>query len=300
VAGARDRKVEKKALSPKRWRWFDSPVRLHEIPGRDPPPKPFEEGDKIPWHDPDFSARILAEHLNQKHDLASRRFETVVAQVEWLAALLTPNRLSRVLDLGCGPGLHVHEFARRGHDAVGIDFSPAAIAWARAKCGEERLPCRFDFDDVRTADFGNGFDLVTFLFGEIDIFTDADRKLIVGKCADALAEGGAVVLEAHRPEAVRRRGMAPATWRVSPGGLFSARPHILLTEAFFDAETTTSIRRHYVVDTATSVVTRYSDSVRALAEAGWEKLLADAGFDRFRTSVWPGGGTETVVVVAYR
>lgn len=36
-----------------------------------------------------------------------------------------------VLDVGCGPGRHVHALARRGVLAVGIDISPAAVALAR-------------------------------------------------------------------------------------------------------------------------------------------------------------------------
>jgi len=32
---------------------------------------------KIPWDDPDFSRRMLAEHLSQEHDMASRRVEWI-------------------------------------------------------------------------------------------------------------------------------------------------------------------------------------------------------------------------------
>ena len=36
-----------------------------------------------------------------------------------------------VLDVGCGPGRHVHALARRGVLGVGVDVSPAAVALAR-------------------------------------------------------------------------------------------------------------------------------------------------------------------------
>jgi len=38
-----------------------------------------------------------------------------------------------VLDVGCGPGRHVHALARRGVLAVGIDISPIAVALARRR-----------------------------------------------------------------------------------------------------------------------------------------------------------------------
>ena len=39
---------------------------------------------KIPWNDPDFSERMLAEHLSQDHDLASRRCVWIDRQVAWI------------------------------------------------------------------------------------------------------------------------------------------------------------------------------------------------------------------------
>jgi SAM-dependent methyltransferase len=39
------------------------------------------------------------------------------------------------LDLGCGRGLYTPELARRGWEAVGIDYVPAAIEAAVAKSG---------------------------------------------------------------------------------------------------------------------------------------------------------------------
>ena len=37
-------------------------------------PVPWGEGDNIPWSEAGFSERMLAEHLSQAHDLASRIF----------------------------------------------------------------------------------------------------------------------------------------------------------------------------------------------------------------------------------
>jgi SAM-dependent methyltransferase len=38
-----------------------------------------------------------------------------------------------VLDIGCGPGRHVHALARRGVLALGVDVSAGALALARAR-----------------------------------------------------------------------------------------------------------------------------------------------------------------------
>jgi hypothetical protein len=52
---------------------------LLDIVQRDAQPAPWTEGDNVPWNDPDFSERMLAEHLSQEHDLASRRSATIDA-----------------------------------------------------------------------------------------------------------------------------------------------------------------------------------------------------------------------------
>lgn len=39
---------------------------------------------KIPWNDPEFSRRMLAEHLSQEHDMASRRRQSIERQAEWI------------------------------------------------------------------------------------------------------------------------------------------------------------------------------------------------------------------------
>ena len=46
-------------------------------------PEPWAEGDNIPWSESGFSGRMLAEHLSQEHDLASRRFEIIDRHTEW-------------------------------------------------------------------------------------------------------------------------------------------------------------------------------------------------------------------------
>jgi 2-polyprenyl-3-methyl-5-hydroxy-6-metoxy-1,4-benzoquinol methylase len=102
-----------------------------DIIDRTPKPAPWSEGDNIPWDDPGFSERMLAEHLSQEHDLASRRSEAIDHHVEWIFSEILGSRPARLLDLGCGPGLYTVRLARAGCECVGIDFSPASIRHAR-------------------------------------------------------------------------------------------------------------------------------------------------------------------------
>jgi 2-polyprenyl-3-methyl-5-hydroxy-6-metoxy-1,4-benzoquinol methylase len=144
-------------------------MRLANLWQRAIPPEPWQEGDTIPWNDPAFSARMLDEHLSQAHDAASRRGITIDRQVAWIQRTLLRGSPTAILDLACGPGLYTSRPARLGHTCVGIDFSPAAIAHARATADAQQFNCQYRLEDLRSAVFGSGFGLVMCVFGEINV-----------------------------------------------------------------------------------------------------------------------------------
>jgi len=85
---------------------------------------------EIPWNDPDFSRRMLQEHLSQEHDAASRRFEIIEKHVDWIHHQGVIRRACQDSRLGLWPRLYTSRLAKLGHECVGIDFSPASITYA--------------------------------------------------------------------------------------------------------------------------------------------------------------------------
>ena len=138
---------------------------------------------KIPWNDPDFSRRMLKEHLTQDHDLASRKTDTIDSQVAFINDYIAHSNAA-VLDIGCGPGLYIERLLKNGHSCRGIDFSPASIEYAR-----DRLNGRADIveGDVRTVEFGNGFNAAMMLYGELNVFSPDECRQILKKAHDALS-----------------------------------------------------------------------------------------------------------------
>ena len=242
------------------------------------PPVPWQEGDNIPWDDPAFSKRMLCEHLSQDHDAASRRKEIVDAHVAWIHTHVLRERSTRILDLGCGPGLYTSRLAKLGHTCVGVDFAPAAVAHAREEAEAESLPCEYRLGDLRTTDYGGDYGLVMQVFGEINVFAPDDARAILRKAGEALAANGTLLLEAHTFEVVERAGRAAPTWRAVKQGLFSDRPHLYLEEGFWDNQALTSTTRYIIVDAATASVTTSAISLQAYTEEGYRALLAECGF----------------------
>jgi SAM-dependent methyltransferase len=156
-------------------------VNLLAVVRRQRVPKPWAEGDKIPWDDRAFSRRMLNVHLSQAHDAASRRFVVIDRHVGWIHGQILKESPTRILDLGCGPGLYTSRLARLAHRCVGIDFSPASIAYAKEQAEEEGLACTYIQQDIRTADYGAGYGLVKLIFGEFNVFRPGEARTILEK-----------------------------------------------------------------------------------------------------------------------
>lgn len=253
-------------------------MKLIDIIQRDPKPAAWSGGDNIPWNEPGFSERMLKEHLTQDHDAASRKFETIDAHVRWIHQDLLGGRPVRILDLGCGPGLYAQRLAKLGHAVTGIDYGPASVRYARETAAREGLDCTYQLADLREADFGQGFDLVMQIYGEINVFKPADADLILRKAYAALQEGGLILLEVEDFAAVKREGQVPPGWFASQAGLFSEQPYVYLSESFWDEEAQAAVERIYIIDAATGEVSPMQHSVRAYSDAAYEQLMERAGF----------------------
>lgn len=253
-------------------------MNLTDIIQRDPSPAPWAEGDKIAWRDPAFSARMLAEHLSQAHDPASRREFLIETQVDWIHHSMLGGRTSRILDLGCGPGLYLERLAQRGHACVGIDYAPAAIGHARARAADLGLAIRYEESDLRSAAFGERHDLVMLLHGEFNRFRPDEARDLVAHVRAALAPRGRLLIEFSRPESVRRLGEQGPSWLSSSGGLMSPAPHLWLHDHIWHRTERTATHRHYVIDAATGSVTRHVECVKAWTQDELRSLLMGAAF----------------------
>jgi SAM-dependent methyltransferase len=267
-------------------------MNLTEVIHRNPQPEPWAEGEKIPWNEPGFSARMLREHLSQEHDWASRRLEIIRQQVDWIHRQVLHGQPSRILDLGCGPGLYTSQLARLGHNCTGVDFSPASIEYARETAQKEHLQCSYQLMDVREAELGSGYALVMFIYGEFNVFKPEQALRILEKAHAALLEGGSLLLEVHTFEAVRQMGLQPRSWYSSESGLFSDRPHFYLQENFWRADRSVTTQRYLIIDAQTGEVARYASSTQAYDQERYLDMLNQTGFREVK--FFPSLGGEEI------
>ena len=267
-------------------------MKLIELLHRPSIPKPWAEGEKIPWNDPDFSRRMLKEHLSQEHDAASRRFEIIDMHVDWIHNEILKGKATRILDLGCGPGLYTSRLASRGHSCVGIDFSPASIAYANEQAQEKGLDCTYFQQDIRTADYGEAYGLVMSIFGEFNVFRPEEARKILDKAWRALVPDAYLLIEPHSFETVFKIGKRPSRWYSAEKGLFSEQPHLYLEENFWDTTDQVAIQRYYIIDAATGEVAHHAASTQAYTNEAYRSLLSAGGFGRFRFFSSLGGSAD--------
>jgi cyclopropane fatty-acyl-phospholipid synthase-like methyltransferase len=116
-------------------------------------------------------------------------------EVEFLVDILGLKPGMKILDVGCGPGRHSIELARRGYLVHGIDISQSFIDLAKA---EGAVGATFERLDARAMGFTREFDAVICLCqGAFGLMTAQDEdSVVIHKMADALKPGGKLAMSA--------------------------------------------------------------------------------------------------------
>jgi cyclopropane fatty-acyl-phospholipid synthase-like methyltransferase len=98
----------------------------------------------------------------------------------------------RVLDVGCGTGEHALLSAAHGHEAWGVDESPAAIGRAREKATARALTVDFRAHDaLDIASLGTTFETILDV-GLFHTFSDRERVTYAEQIARTLSAGGSL------------------------------------------------------------------------------------------------------------
>lgn len=221
--------------------------RLYRRPER---PEPWSTGGNLPWNEPAFSERMLREHLDEAHGAASRVASERRLILDWLENQLSLKAGGRVLDVTCGPGLYAVELARRGCAVTGIDFGPAAIAFANQLAGADGVAerCCFIEADVRAVDLDllQPFDAALFLYGQLAVFRRGEAQALLAGIARALRPGGRLVVELLN-KARCDKGPHSSWWFTDDRGLWGDRPFVCLGERQWYEEEAMSLERYYVL-----------------------------------------------------
>jgi ubiquinone/menaquinone biosynthesis C-methylase UbiE len=166
-------------------------AKLEAAPAPTPDFAAVKRRQQTTWASGDFSvvaARIVfqAEHL----------CETADVQAGW-----------RVLDVATGSGNAALAAARRGCEAVGVDYVPALLERGRVRAAAERLEVRFVEGDAEDLPFADAsFDAVLSIYG---VMFAPDHRRAASELARVCRPGGRIALASWTPD-----GFIGETFRV--------------------------------------------------------------------------------------
>ncbi len=240
---------------------------------------PSTEVKNLPWNEPAFSERMLQEHLDESHGAATRITTERTAQLDWLWTKLDLHPGTRLLDVTCGPGLYAVELARRGCLVTGVDFSPAAIAYAKDLALSQGVAagCTFIEQDVRCMDFVEAeFDAAIFLYGQLAVFSKAEAQGLLTKLSHLLKPGGKLCVELLNQDRVDKTHSE--WWFTDDKGLWGDRPFLHLGERFWYETEQMSLEHFYVIHLETGQLTEISLSDQTYAVETMTGMMSQAGF----------------------
>ena len=147
------------------------------------------------WTDPHISEQMLRYHLDASVDAASRSAEFMDRSVEWISLTFSLGDGTRVVDLGCGPGLYANPLGRTGAAVTGVDFSPRSIAYARAAADRAGLSVRYETADYLSWRPDERFDLALMIYCDYGAMAPQQRRQLLGRVRDLLRPGGAFLFD---------------------------------------------------------------------------------------------------------
>ena len=200
------------------------------------------------WSSPDISEMMLRYHLDGEVDLASRRTEFIERSFDWLTVKFGLSEASRVIDLGCGPGLYANRLARRGVQVTGVDISPRSIEYAREQAQRDVVAIDYRLGDYLEMDLEPGYDLVTMIMCDFCAFSPEQRGRLLRRAGDLLAPGGAFLFDVYSEAYYETWDEMAAFGEGLMDGFWSAQPYFGFQHTFRYDDEKVALERYLIVE----------------------------------------------------
>lgn len=145
----------------------------------------------------------LYEALSQTYDLMIDWPRRLRRESFLFRTVFRANKVERVLDVGCGTGMHARLFAQMGLKVTASDPVPAMIEATRRNLGgmnADLVVARFD---ETAAKCGGPFDCITCVGNSLPhVLTDDELRSSLTAIAAGLRDGGVVVIHGNNYDAI--------------------------------------------------------------------------------------------------
>jgi len=214
---------------------------LHQLLSLLRKPARWQRSSEPFWDDEHISKGMLEAHLTPDREAASRRHSFIDRSAEWLASIIPAK--SRILDLGCGPGLYTKRLSDMGYDMTGIDLSKRSLAYAKEQDKMTLYLCR----NYLEADYPGTFDAVTLIYCDYAALAPAEKRVLLSKVYQALKPGGLFIFDVFTEQTFKGKCDSTAWACYENGGFWSERPHVCLQAEYFYENNTVKVDQYIIL-----------------------------------------------------
>lgn len=208
-------------------------------------PELFEKSTDKFWDDEHISEQMLSFHLNPDIEAASKTVETINEETRFIIKTTGMNNKKAVIDLGCGPGLYVREFAKTGAEVTGVDISNRSIQFAKENIGPKYKNTRFKMLNYLDLDYKKSFDIATLIFYDFCALSTGDQSKLLTRVHDALKDNGVFIFDMVTEY---KKAVEDSNISITDGGFWSPKPYIEIFNSFLYEEPKTEGLQYTIID----------------------------------------------------
>jgi len=249
-------------------------INIHMLKKCITKPEIYEKSTDKFWDDEYISNQMLNLHLNPDIESASKTKETIEAEADFIIKSTGMNESKAVLDLGCGPGLYVKEFAKTGAMVSGIDLSDRSIDYANRNIKPEYPNTLFTKMNYLDIDFKESFDVATLIFYDFCVLNINEQKTLLAKIHTALKDNGFFIFDI-----VTENMETPLSTNISvyEEGFWSPKPYIEILKTYMYENPKTQGQQYVIIDEDGSTrIIRFYNRLFSLLEI--TDMLNENGF----------------------
>lgn len=204
----------------------------------------FQRSENSIWTDEHISKELLKCHLDDSTDGASRRLEKRNKILDFINRSIGKN--SKILDLGCGPGLLDFELSKSGHDILGIDFNIESINYAVKNKKSNNI--RYKYENYLKIKFPEKYDTVIMIYCDFGALIPSEQKVLLKSIYNSLKSDGVFIFDIFKPD-LKTLKKEVNCWSISGGNDFWCKnPYLFLQEVKTFDEASAIGERYFVID----------------------------------------------------
>ena len=184
------------------------------------------------WADPHISEHMLGYHLDGTVDISSRTTDFIDRSVDWLTGTVGVGVGTRVLDLGCGPGLYSNRLAAVGADVTGVDFSAGSISYARETAPSGSGQVTYVQGNYLDIVIPGTFDIAFMIMCDFCALSPEQRGRLLRRLRTLLGSGGRFIFDVYGLPALAAREETRSFTANPEGGFWSPDSYFEFMHSF--------------------------------------------------------------------